>query len=81
MGPPGVLHIERKRFLWGERLFERICCVNYSRDTVLLPLTLEFDADFKDMFEVRARIAPTQRRRPAISTVDGWPTAISAWMA
>lgn len=58
MGPPGVLHIERKRFLWGERLFERIRCVNYSRDTVLLPLTLEFDADFKDMFEVRGAHRP-----------------------
>ena len=23
MAPPGVLHIERKRFLWDERLFER----------------------------------------------------------
>ena len=53
MGPPGVLHIERKRFLWGERLYERIRCVNYSRDTVLLPMAIEFDADFRDMFEVR----------------------------
>ncbi|WP_184720196.1 amylo-alpha-1,6-glucosidase [Caulobacter sp.] len=53
MGPPGVLHIERKRFLWGERMYERIRCVNYSRDTVLLPMTIEFDADFRDMFEVR----------------------------
>lgn len=53
MGPPGVLHIERKRFLREERLYERIRCVNYSRDTVLLPMSLEFDADFKDMFEVR----------------------------
>jgi len=60
MGPPGVLHIERKRFLWGERLFERIRCVNYSRDVVLLPMTLEFDADFRDMFEVRG--TPRARR-------------------
>ncbi|MDP3853405.1 amylo-alpha-1,6-glucosidase [Phenylobacterium sp.] len=53
VGPPGVLHIERKRFLWQERLYERIACVNYSRDVVLLPLSLEFGADFHDMFEVR----------------------------
>src|SRR5690242_10605812 len=32
IAPPGVLHIERKRFLWEERLYERICLVNYSRD-------------------------------------------------
>ena len=40
VGPPGVLHVERKRFLWEERLYERICCMNYSRDVVLLPLSL-----------------------------------------
>lgn len=70
MGPPGILHIERKRFLWGERLFERIRCVNFSRDTVLLPLSLEFDADFKDMFEVRGthRLRRGQQEAP---TVDG----------
>ncbi|WP_336605133.1 glycogen debranching N-terminal domain-containing protein [Phenylobacterium aquaticum] len=53
IGPPGVLHVERKRFLWRERLFERITCVNYSRDEVLTPLSVEFGADFRDMFEVR----------------------------
>jgi glycogen debranching enzyme len=53
MGPPGVLHVERKRFLWDERLHERIAIVNYSRDAVLTPVVIEFDADFHDMFEVR----------------------------
>lgn len=53
LGPPGVLHVERKRFLWEERLYERITCVNYSRDVVLLPLAIEYAADFRDMFEVR----------------------------
>ena len=53
VGPPGVLHVERKRFLWEERLYERIACVNYSRDVVLIPLSVEFGADFRDMFEVR----------------------------
>jgi glycogen debranching enzyme len=53
VAPPGVLHIERKRFVWDQRLYERICLVNYSRDEVIIPLTLEFDADFRDMFEVR----------------------------
>ena len=53
IAPPGVLHIERKRFLWDQRLYERICLVNYSRDEVIIPLTFEFDSDFRDMFEVR----------------------------
>jgi glycogen debranching enzyme len=51
--PRGVIHVERKRFLWEERLFERICCTNYSRDEAIAPLTLEFASDFRDMFEVR----------------------------
>ncbi len=58
VGPPGVLHVERKRFLWDERLYERIRIVNYSRDVVLAPLTLLFDADFRDMFEVRGAHRP-----------------------
>jgi glycogen debranching enzyme len=53
MAPPGVLHIARKRFLWEERLFEQVRMVNYSRDEVIIPLVIEFDTDFRDMFEVR----------------------------
>lgn len=51
--PHGAIHIERKRFLWAERLYERLRFVNYSRDMVILPVALEYDADFHDMFEVR----------------------------
>ena len=53
VGPPGVLHVERKRFLWEERLYERITIVNYSRSVLILPLAFEYAADFRDMFEVR----------------------------
>jgi len=70
VGPPGVLHIERKRFLWEERLYEQICIVNYSRDDVIVPLALEFAADFRDMFEVRG--AKRLRRGLMLPTVlDG----------
>nr|MEA2797216.1 hypothetical protein [Phenylobacterium sp.] len=57
-GPPGVLHVERKCLLWRQRLYERISIVNYSRDPVTAPLTLEFDVDFRDMFEVRGEKRP-----------------------
>jgi glycogen debranching enzyme len=53
VSPPGVLHVERKRFLWDERLYERVTITNYSRDPAIVPLTFEFAADFHDMFEVR----------------------------
>ncbi|RAK53811.1 amylo-alpha-1,6-glucosidase [Phenylobacterium soli] len=65
VGPPGVLHVERKRLLWEERLFERITIVNYSHAVVMLPLAFEFDADFRDMFEVRGAVRPRRGvRRP-----------------
>lgn len=51
--PEGVLHVERMRFLWNERLYERVACVNYSDRDVSVPITLRFGADFRDMFEVR----------------------------
>ena len=51
--PPGVLHIERRRFLWRRRLYERIRVVNHSLDEAILPLDIEFDADFHDIFEIR----------------------------
>lgn len=51
--PAGVIHVQRTRFLWGDRLFERIACVNYGDAAVSLPLRLQFDADFRDIFEVR----------------------------
>lgn len=52
-GPPGVVHVERKRFLWDERLFERIRVTNYAPEPIALPVVFRFAADFRDMFEVR----------------------------
>jgi glycogen debranching enzyme len=51
--PRGVIHLERKRFLWQERLYERIRFTSFSRDNSMVPVSLEFSADFHDMFEVR----------------------------
>jgi glycogen debranching enzyme len=70
MAPPGVLHIARKRFLWDDRLFERVSMVNYSRDEVIIPLVFEFDADFRDMFEVRGLKRARRGYRPP-AELDG----------
>jgi glycogen debranching enzyme len=51
--PAGVIHVQRKRFLWGNRLYERITCVNYDDRDTQVPLRLCFGADFCDIFEVR----------------------------
>ena len=51
--PPGVMHIERRRLIFERRLYERLCIVNHSLDDELLPVSYEFNADFRDMFEIR----------------------------
>ena len=63
LGPPGVLHIERKRLLWEQRLYERVAIQNYSNGEIITPLKFEFDADFRDMFEVRGAKRPLRGQK------------------
>ncbi|MDQ3126249.1 MAG: amylo-alpha-1,6-glucosidase, partial [Pseudomonadota bacterium] len=54
--PAGVLHIERRRFVWDRRMFERVRMANHGVEDVLLPLTFDFGADFADIFQVRGTL-------------------------
>ncbi|HEY7851935.1 MAG TPA: glycogen debranching N-terminal domain-containing protein, partial [Caulobacteraceae bacterium] len=58
--PRGVIHIERKRCLNAGRLYERVRLTNFGLDEVMAPITFEFDADFRDMFEVRGLSRPAR---------------------
>src|SRR5204863_7996438 len=60
--PKGVVHIERRRFVWQERLYERVAVSNFGGRTVNLLLSLEFAADFADIFEVRGAIRKARGR-------------------
>jgi glycogen debranching enzyme len=60
--PKGVVHIERRRFVWQERLYERLAVSNFGGRTVNLLLSLEFAADFADIFEVRGAIRKARGR-------------------
>ena len=51
--PEGVIHIERTRLLWHDRMYERIELTNFASVEATIPIELEFAADFRDMFEVR----------------------------
>ncbi|WP_352708146.1 glycogen debranching N-terminal domain-containing protein [Mesorhizobium sp. M0598] len=51
--PASAVHIDRTRFIWQDRMFERITFTNYSARAIALPVRLDFDADFRDMFELR----------------------------
>ncbi len=51
--PEGVIHLARRRFLWEGRLYECMALTNYGARPAVVPLELDFAADFRDMFEVR----------------------------
>jgi glycogen debranching enzyme len=68
--PPGVMHVERRRFLWDRRLYERVRVTNHSLDDELLPLIIEFGADFRDMFEIRG-IGRGAHGKLAAPIIDG----------
>lgn len=68
--PAGVLHLERRRFLWARRMFERIRISNHGVEDVLLPLSVDYGADFADIFEVRGTVR-ARRGEIAPPTVDG----------
>lgn len=56
--PPGVLHVERRRLIWRRRLYEHVSLTNHGLDEILAPVSIEFGADFSDMFEVRGDVRP-----------------------
>jgi glycogen debranching enzyme len=64
-----LLHVARTVFVWRSALFHRFTVRNFSADRVRLLLSITFDSDFADVFEVRG----TQRaRRGAVrSVVEG----------
>jgi len=69
--PHGVIHIERTRLLWANRLFERIRLTNFGENEIEVPLTLLFDADFVDIFEVQGQVRPARgNMRPAQTGVS-----------
>ena len=57
-----LVHIHRTRFLWNARAFERLAISNYDTQPRSLSLTIEFAADFADIFEVRG----TERARRGV---------------
>ncbi|HEV2082022.1 MAG TPA: amylo-alpha-1,6-glucosidase [Brevundimonas sp.] len=77
--PGGILHLERRRFLWDRRLFERVRVANHGGEDVMLPLEIEYGADFVDIFQVRgtpreksgAIHAPTTDGRRVTFAYDG----------
>src|SRR5438094_7857029 len=51
--PRGTIHIYRSKILWDKVCYERLRIHNYGRAAVDFVLSIEFDADFADIFELR----------------------------
>ena len=60
--PEGAIHVERTRFLWDRRLYERLALTNYAERDVPVYLRLAFAADFADIFEVRGFVRARRGR-------------------
>ncbi len=51
--PKGVLHIFRAKLLWENACYEHVRVVNFGLEPVEATLSMDFGADYKDIFEVR----------------------------
>lgn len=67
---PGQLHIRRRRYVWKRAMYEAVVVRNYARESCRLPLVLRFDADFRDVFEVRGARRPQRGRRSIAAAKD-----------
>lgn len=51
--PHGGLHIYRLGFLWSGVYYERVRLHNFTRTPLTASMSIEFEADYKDIFEIR----------------------------
>jgi glycogen debranching enzyme len=69
--PRGTIHIARSKFLWQGICYEELQITNFGLDVVHFQLSLNFDADFEDIFEVRGtRRARRGEKSPPVE-IDG----------
>jgi glycogen debranching enzyme len=68
--PRGTLHISRTKILWRSHCLERIRFTNYSLDPLDVKISIHFEADFADIFEVRGERRPQRGQRTAIPRKD-----------
>ncbi len=61
--PRGTLHIFRSKILWKRTCQERLRIHNYGRGAMDFSFSLEFDADFADIFELRGTTRERRGRR------------------
>jgi len=53
--PRGTLHVDRSQFLWGNTFYMCLRIRNFALAPVEISFTIEFGADYADIFEVRGQ--------------------------
>ena len=77
--PRDTIHIVRAKFIWQARVYERVAVRNFDTRAHTIRLTLQFQTDFADLFEVRGHeraargrtSAAVQARHAIAFTYDG----------
>jgi glycogen debranching enzyme len=72
----GTLHLVRTRFLWRDSCFEKLLFVNHGLENLEVPVRVEFDADFTDIFEVRGT-GRERKGRQLPEQIDGNSVVLS----
>ncbi len=61
--PRGTLHVSRVLVLWEGVCYEHLRLRNYGAREIEVPVILEYDADYADIFEVRGAVRPRRGER------------------
>jgi glycogen debranching enzyme len=72
--PRDTIHIVRAKYIWQQRVYERLAARNFDDRAHAIRLTLLFGTDFADLFEVRGHRRPA--RGETAAAVLG-PTALA----
>jgi glycogen debranching enzyme len=56
--PRDSVHFLRSKFLWASTCYETIAAHNYGSEARTVLVSLAFEADFRDVFEVRGHLRP-----------------------
>ena len=51
--PRGTVHVTRCKTLWRGACYEQLTISSYALSPISIPITIQFNADFADLFEVR----------------------------
>lgn len=90
--PKDTVHVSRMKFLWNAACYEVLAIRNFDERARKVRVGLEFDGDFKDVFEVRGferhsrggvqkNVTAPDRVRLVYSSLDGMPRSTEIYFS